>query len=265
MSAAKQKRETLRILRFLQFGQPVEEALMQGMDRMTVLSSGEGRKLAIRSQQLNALVSAGAVSRSTGVVQITREGQYLAARMTTPEDNQTDQFATQHRDLAQATVQMNGENHTVTLNMAESPLARLRKRKNEAGNPFLSDAAFAAGEKLRLDFTKGEMTPRVSASWDMTLVSKKGKGGRPGTPDLSDHAIDARSRMQQALDAMGPDLSGVVSDVCCYLKGLESVEKERRWPPRSAKIMLRAGLEILARHYGMIARPNGRSKIRATA
>ena len=67
--------------------------------------------------------------------------------------------------------------------------------------------------------------------------------------DLTDSAIAARVAVNRALEAMGPELAGVALDVCCFMKGLETVERERQWPVRSAKLMLRTALMALSRHY----------------
>lgn len=67
--------------------------------------------------------------------------------------------------------------------------------------------------------------------------------------DLTDSAIAARVAVNRALEAMGPELAGVALDVCCFMKGLETVERERQWPARSAKLMLRTALMVLSRHY----------------
>jgi hypothetical protein len=54
------------------------------------------------------------------------------------------------------------------------------------------------------------------------------------------------------LASVGPDLAGVLIDVCCHLKGLEASEQASGWPQRSGKIILQIALRQLARHYGML-------------
>lgn len=141
----------------------------------------------------------------------------------------------------------------------ESPLAWLRRRKDKDGQPMISACEFEAGERLRADFTFGQLMPRVTARW-----SPIGAGdGRPRsvctTSDLTDQAIAARERVRRALDAVGPELAGILVDVCCYLKGLEDAEKAQGWPLRSAKVVLQLALQSLARHYGLPGVSAGRS------
>lgn len=137
-------------------------------------------------------------------------------------------------------------------NVAESPLAWLASRKDKDGRPLLSEVEFAAGEKLRADFWFAEMTLRVTANWSLLLGGGGGQRGAPDIgPDIRDSIIAARERVGRALAAVGPDLAGVLIDVCCFLTGLEASERASGWPQRSGKIVLQIALRQLARHYGL--------------
>ncbi|MBO0905963.1 DUF6456 domain-containing protein [Jiella sonneratiae] len=137
----------------------------------------------------------------------------------------------------------------------ETPLTRLATRRVRGGEPFLTQAEAMAGERIRADFTRGQMSPAITQRWDaMPRAPRRG-----GIGDLADTAIDARKRVGAACDAVGPELSGLLLDVCCFLKGLETVERERQWPARSAKLLLKTGLAMLARHYGFDREGGARS------
>ena len=144
------------------------------------------------------------------------------------------------------------------VNPDKSPLGRLARRRGKAA-PFLDEAETVAGERLRSDYTRARLMPGITQRWDLQPRQRPGPGG---ARDLSDSAIDARARVDEALEAVGPELSGVLVNVCCFLKGLEVVERERQWPARSAKLMLKAGLAALARHYGVRAGGAGSGRIR---
>jgi hypothetical protein len=88
--------------------------------------------------------------------------------------------------------------------------------------------------------------PRLGANWVASVSSGRRDGG---IADLTDAALAARIRVENAIRAVGPELSGILIDVCCFLKGMEAVEMERGWPVRSAKIVLKTALGVLSRHY----------------
>jgi hypothetical protein len=149
----------------------------------------------------------------------------------------------------------------VAIDDAESPLGWLARRAGRDGRPMIDAEQFEAGERLRADFTRAQMMPRMTANW-----SAAGGGAPRGSSaeTYSDLVMAARQRVNSALGAVGPEFSGLLLDVCCFVKGLEDVERERRWPPRSAKIVLQLALDRLARHYGYRAPvPRGHCEIRA--
>jgi hypothetical protein len=198
----------------------------------------------------------GLLVRSGDTLQATPQAAALLRRAAlAPEER----FQDQHREIEEQTMLVDDRRQRVRVNLAESPLGAMARLKEKSGEAFLTVAALDAGLRLHADFTRAQLQPQLTMRYEPRL-SGKTKGMPGGAGDLCDSAVSARGRVRAAVEAIGPELSGVALDVCCFEKGLETVERERQWPVRSAKLMLRAALMALARHY---APPTSRSRMSA--
>ncbi len=186
--------------------------------------------------------------RAGGSVELTAAGQSFLRRHASGDDP----FQTQHQMRERRAGE---EGAKVTLNHAENPLGWLRRRKDRSGQPLIGAAQFEAGERLRADHWRAHLSPNITSSWSPTAGAPSRRSRRGAAHDpaaLSDDAIAAKQRVWRALGAVGPELSGILLDVCCDLKGLEDAELSFGWPKRSGKIVLDLALTRLARHYGLL-------------
>lgn len=138
----------------------------------------------------------------------------------------------------------------------ESPLLRLAAARNADGTPYLDDALIAAGERMRRDFEKSGLAQRVTVVYGEAACS----GGRHwqssdnATTRLTDAALAARQRLHAAMADVGPELSGILFDICCMASGLEHAELRLELPRRAGKAVLLLALTRLARYYGLKSR-----------
>lgn len=205
----------------------------------------------------SALIAADLARRlpETGDLVPTEGGMARARRALARKAGLADHaWLAQHASLRSGPVDTTG-GPPVLLDDRESPLAWLRRRTDRQGRPLIDDASYAAGERFRADIERAALRPRVTANWTPGPRGPARAGSGP--EDVTLVALSARRRIEAALDAVGPDLGGLLIDVCGFVKGLELVEAERNWPARSAKVVLVVALRRLAAHYGLANEARG--------
>lgn len=185
---------------------------------------------------------------------LSEAGAAYVRRLRAPNDG----FRAQHRAMGRRRVELHpGVSRMVDVNDGESPLGWLARRRGADGQPLVSRVALEAGERLRRDFTLANLDPRLTTDWSF-VSSAPSRRAAPSGPDVRDHVIAAKARLERALAHVGPGLADVLLETCCFLHGLEEAEKALGWPQRSAKVVLRIALERLAGHYGITQKPDGR-------
>jgi len=131
---------------------------------------------------------------------------------------------------------------SVTVNVTESPLGWLLARG------LVTRRQYDAGERLRSDWERAQLAPRVTMSWDASPVAR-GRGGSADAPDLAGSQLDAKRRFDAAIDAAGPGLSDILWRVVCAGDGMRDAESALGWPARAGKLVLTLALDRVAGYY----------------
>lgn len=216
--------------------------------RSAVIGRSEVQALALNDWI--SLTKHGRVSRYT----ITTVGQKALKRFMSegaePPYTQTESetvFADQHRDWGERNEisEKSGRTKKRRVNLAESPLTLLSRRKGADGKPFLCADLVDAGERLREDFELSRMGPRITQNWERFLTGPSSSF----FDQCSGGSEAAAKRFRAAMDALGPGLSEIALHCCCFQTGMETSEKRMGWSARSGKIVLRIALQRLRLHY----------------
>jgi hypothetical protein len=128
------------------------------------------------------------------------------------------------------------------VNLAESPLGWLHARGH------VTRRQYEAGERLRCDWERAQLDPRVTMRWDAAPV-RRGKSGRGPAVDPSTCQIDARARFAAAIDSAGPGLGDILWRIVCAGEGMRQAETALGWPARAGKLVLGLALDRIADFY----------------
>lgn len=137
-----------------------------------------------------------------------------------------------------------------------APDAVQRLAAARGGDAFFGAHHVEASRRLMRLFGRARLNPRVTMSYDPTRTGSS--RGQFVQADLSLDAAEARRLLALLARRLPGDCWGVLSDVCAFDKGLQEIEQERGWPRRSAKLVLRIGLDQLAALHGLAGIAEGR-------
>lgn len=237
LAEAEIAREARRVLRRLASPRAALFARSEDFAVARSAATAPGSRLAVAAPFVEAFTRAGWITPDGPQrFLLSDEGRAFLVRSFGGEDR----FAAQHREMERRA----GEGgRAVGVNVGESPLARLKSRGQ------IDATHFAAGERLRRDYTMAQLAPRLGVDLSAPVVCGGSRGG--GADSISDIAVAARQRFSRAMAAAGPGLSDLAFDVCCDLQPLEGAEGRRGWSKRSARVVLMLALDRLADHYGM--------------
>jgi hypothetical protein len=130
----------------------------------------------------------------------------------------------------------------MTVNATESPLGWL------LAHGHVTRRQFEAGERLRADWERAELAPRVTMAWDAAPVAR-GRGGSAAGVDVNGAQIDARRRFDHAIAAAGPGLADILWRIVCAGEGMRDAETALGWPARAGKLVLTLALDRVATYY----------------
>ena len=128
---------------------------------------------------------------------------------------------------------------SVTVNVAESPLSWLHSRGH------LSERQYQAGERLRLDWERAQLSPGITMRWEPVRIAGTGDHGLTS----GERQIAAKARFDGALAHAGTGLSDILWRIVCAGETLPTAEKTLAWPVRSGKLVLRIALDRVADFY----------------
>jgi hypothetical protein len=131
---------------------------------------------------------------------------------------------------------------SVMVNIAESPLGWLFARGH------VTRVQFDAGERLRSDWERAQLAPKVTMTWDATPIARGRGGAAPGV-DPASCQLEARRRFDAAIAHAGPGLADILWRIVCAGERMREAEDALGWPARAGKLVLTLALDRVAAFY----------------
>ncbi|MBL4854052.1 MAG: hypothetical protein JKY25_07400 [Robiginitomaculum sp.] len=161
----------------------------------------------------------------------------------------THAHANQHRDLEQRDIyHPDGIKRPARINRRLSVFHKLAGSVNKDGTAFLQADEIEAGERFAADYDRSMMA--AVATQNYTGVTSGGKNRVNTAENISISAMDARKRVMDALEMVGPGLERALVSLCGRDWSLGQLEAQEKWASGSGRTVLKLALSRLSEYYG---------------
>ena len=125
---------------------------------------------------------------------------------------------------------------------------RLLNLRDKAGHRFFQTHEIEAAARFMQDYARSRMGAVVTQNYD---GGANARGTRANTAeDISNQALDARTRVMAALDAVGPGLDQSLKLLHETDTTMGALETNQQWARGSGKTVLKLALGRLSNFYG---------------
>jgi len=211
-----------------------------------VFPGGDRRRrplVRLTKEETRALEADGAVvhDAARGGYLLTPAGRARSRRAREDEPG----FLAQHAPIGPLRI-VHEDGVRIVKRVGDDPFARLERLKDLNGKPWFSRSEIAAARRLREDWEAGHAGLLRGSDWSAPPRGSAPRGPGGAQEAALSSAIDARGRVEQALDSLAPPMRRAVERTCLHETGLATLEREECWPEASAKVALKCALAQLA-------------------
>ncbi|MCF6221625.1 MAG: DUF6456 domain-containing protein [Robiginitomaculum sp.] len=165
-------------------------------------------------------------------------------------------YANQHRNLESCNIyHPDGIKRPVRINGHLSALTKLANSRDGSGQNFLQPNEIEAASCFAADYDRSMMAAISTQNYGDT-------GGGKRSVNTAEHitlsALDARKRVMDALELVGPGLDKALTALCASDMTMGALEVSENWARGSGKTVLKLALSRLSEFYG--CRPGASAK-----
>jgi len=201
----------------------------------------------INKTELKQLLASGAIIKKDAAYVLC--DSYIRRGKAAANHGRKHAHANQNRDLKQREIyHPDGIKRPARINQRLSVFHKLAAATNKDGSPVLQANEVEAGERFAADYDRSMMA--AVATQNYGGVTSGGKSRVNTAENISISAMDARKRVMDALEIVGPGLNRALVVLCGYDWSLGQLENEQQWAKGSGRTILKLALSRLSEYYG---------------